>query len=679
MSTNKKLQSALELLSTYGFMLSLVAIILLILFSISNPISSVVPNQCNAYGISCQRIIYAANSVSNTANIILYLNNSESSPESINAANVIINGKAFPGPCLNYSRRGTFLQPGKGGTCTVTISPSISIGKRVAGQFNVSAQICNSAVSSFSESTCSYLPITYTGTFVLVTRTYSPLVLNLAFQEGTQITEGQTDTLTASTSVVGDKISIYECSGSGCTLPSTPLVSGTTTATYNVGGLSPGTYEVDACDTTQNICSKTSTFTVLVQCYALTLSGSGTQSASPTSSGGCPANEYASGSSVSITSTPPSGYIFSSWSGSGTGSYTGTNNPATITMSSAITETANTNECFALTFSGSGTQSASPTSSGGCPANEYTSGTSVSITSTPPSGYIFSSWSGSGTGSYTGTNNPATITMNSAITETANYNQCFALTLASSPLSAGTESQSGASGSCATDSYTSGTSVTITATPTSGNYFSDWSSECGTSSSCTFSMPASSLSLTASYTQVDVIYDQAVSIPSGSIQNPVSTTLDSQHAIILHLSNIVTQQDSSSYSLVALQDTSKTGTYGPYAAGYGTSWPWSTSSDSFYGSPAYTSVGSGTCGGCTLSAVTISLVPSGGSFIAYYAFSDIPDTQAATGSGMSVLASGSSLNMADGDTLWLLLQNTYPNNGQPLTGTVEVDVVPQGY
>lgn len=600
MSTNKKLQSALELLSTYGFMLSLVAIILLILFSISNPISSVVPNQCNAYGISCQRIIYAANSVSNTANIILYLNNSESSPESINAANVIINGKAFPGPCLNYSRRGTFLQPGKGGTCTVTISPSISIGKRVAGQFNVSAQICNSAVSSFSESTCSYLPITYTGTFVLVTRTYSPLVLNLAFQEGTQITEGQTDTLTASTSVVGDKISIYECSGSGCTLPSTPLVSGTTTATYNVGGLSPGTYEVDACDTTQNICSKTSTFTVLVQCYALTLSGSGTQSASPTSSGGCPANEYASGSSVSITSTPPSGYIFSSWSGSGTGSYTGTNNPATITMSSAITET-------------------------------------------------------------------------------ANYNQCFALTLASSPLSAGTESQSGASGSCATDSYTSGTSVTITATPTSGNYFSDWSSECGTSSSCTFSMPASSLSLTASYTQVDVIYDQAVSIPSGSIQNPVSTTLDSQHAIILHLSNIVTQQDSSSYSLVALQDTSKTGTYGPYAAGYGTSWPWSTSSDSFYGSPAYTSVGSGTCGGCTLSAVTISLVPSGGSFIAYYAFSDIPDTQAATGSGMSVLASGSSLNMADGDTLWLLLQNTYPNNGQPLTGTVEVDVVPQGY
>ena len=341
MSTNKKLQSALELLSTYGFMLSIVAIILILVFFIANPIPSVVPNQCNAYGISCQHIVYASNSVSNTANIILYLNNSESSPENINSANIIINGKAFQGPCLNHTQKGTFLEPGKGGTCTITLTPSTSIGTRITGQFNVAAQICNSAVSSFSESTCNYLPITYTGTFVLVSRTYSTTLLNLAFQAGTQITEGQSDTLTASTSVIGDKISVYECSGSGCTLPQTPLVSGTTTATYNVGSFAPGIYEIDACDTTQNICSGTSTLTVLVQCYALTLSGSGTQAASPTSSGGCPANEYTSGTSVSITATASSGYAFTSWSGSGTGSYTGTANPATITMNSAITETAN--------------------------------------------------------------------------------------------------------------------------------------------------------------------------------------------------------------------------------------------------------------------------------------------------------------------------------------------------
>lgn len=51
----------------------------------------------------------------------------------------------------------------------------------------------------------------------------------------------------------------------------------------------------------------------------------------------------------------------------------------------------------------------------------YNSGSSVSISSTANSGYDFSSWTGSGTGSYAGTSNPASITMNSPITETANF------------------------------------------------------------------------------------------------------------------------------------------------------------------------------------------------------------------------------------------------------------------
>jgi hypothetical protein len=49
------------------------------------------------------------------------------------------------------------------------------------------------------------------------------------------------------------------------------------------------------------------------------------------------------------------------------------------------------------------------------------SGAKVTITATPNSGHKFKSWTGKGTGSYTGTKNPATLTMNSAITETANF------------------------------------------------------------------------------------------------------------------------------------------------------------------------------------------------------------------------------------------------------------------
>lgn len=48
-------------------------------------------------------------------------------------------------------------------------------------------------------------------------------------------------------------------------------------------------------------------------------------------------------------------------------------------------------------------------------------GQNVSITATPATGYAFSSWSGSGSGSYTGSNNPASITMNGPITQTASF------------------------------------------------------------------------------------------------------------------------------------------------------------------------------------------------------------------------------------------------------------------
>jgi hypothetical protein len=47
-----------------------------------------------------------------------------------------------------------------------------------------------------------------------------------------------------------------------------------------------------------------------------------------------------SGATVSISATPRRGYSFNNWSGSGPGSYSGTNNPASITMGGPITETA---------------------------------------------------------------------------------------------------------------------------------------------------------------------------------------------------------------------------------------------------------------------------------------------------------------------------------------------------
>ncbi len=209
---------------------------------------------------------------------------------------------------------------------------------------------------------------------------------------------------------------------------------------------------------------------------------------------------YNSGASFIVSATPASGYSFSSWTGSGTGSYSGNSPSPTITMNGPISEmasfTANpvnisvtvqpsisgrsftvdgTAYTTAQTFSwvpgnshtiattspqsgGTGIQyvwsswsdggaishTVAPTvattytanfttqyyltegyGAGGSSVSPgtgwYNSGASFIVSATPASGYSFSSWTGSGTGSYSGTSPSPTITMNAPITELANF------------------------------------------------------------------------------------------------------------------------------------------------------------------------------------------------------------------------------------------------------------------
>ena len=207
------------------------------------------------------------------------------------------------------------------------------------------------------------------------------------------------------------------------------------------------------------------------------------------------------GSTVSLTATPTHNtqvsFHFNAWTGSGAGSYSGPNNPASITMNGPITEnatftqnpvqvTVQTNPAgrtftvdaisytAAQTFSwqpgsshtiattspqsgGTGVQYVWTNWSGGgaishtvapttnatytatfqtqyyltmthgtggtvSPASGWkSSGSTVSISARPATGYTFTNWTGSGTGSYSGTNNPASITMGGPITETGNF------------------------------------------------------------------------------------------------------------------------------------------------------------------------------------------------------------------------------------------------------------------
>ena len=94
-----------------------------------------------------------------------------------------------------------------------------------------------------------------------------------------------------------------------------------------------------------------------------------------------------------------------------------TQNPRSIAVSASVTYEIKYKTQYQLTMQvdPSGTAGTSP----GVGVWWYDAGQTVSIQASPASGYSFQSWAGSGAGSYTGTANPASVTMNEPLSETA--------------------------------------------------------------------------------------------------------------------------------------------------------------------------------------------------------------------------------------------------------------------
>jgi predicted heme/steroid binding protein len=120
------------------------------------------------------------------------------------------------------------------------------------------------------------------------------------------------------------------------------------------------------------------------------------------------------GSSHTIaTTSPQSGgtgvqYVWTSWSDNGAISHT-----AVPTTNKTYTATFTTQYYLTMSHGTAGTVS---------PASGWrNSGAAISISATPATGYSFSNWTGNGAGSYSGTNNPASITMNGPVTEMATF------------------------------------------------------------------------------------------------------------------------------------------------------------------------------------------------------------------------------------------------------------------
>jgi len=122
-------------------------------------------------------------------------------------------------------------------------------------------------------------------------------------------------------------------------------------------------------------------------------------------------------------------YKFNSWHGSGAGSYSGPNRETTVHVLGPIVQKVNWDEEYYLqVFSPVGTTSGD---------GWYLPGTEVEISvdqetqEDAGSRNSFKSWNGEGNGSYTGNDNPATVTMNGPVTETAVWASQYKLDLVS--------------------------------------------------------------------------------------------------------------------------------------------------------------------------------------------------------------------------------------------------------
>jgi flagellin-like protein len=274
--------------------------------------------------------------------------------------------------------------------------------------------------------------------------TQSPVGTNLASGQLIPIAQGQTAALVIDAQYhSGDKIKVVTIEGTFMQ----------TTGTGNSGnsggsGNSPQSYQV-----------------------SFVLGAGGSSMTPPVGAYG-----YSSGSVVPLTATAATGYQFSSWTSSGSITFdSATSSSTTATIGGAGSITANfvqiqSGQNYQVNFVlGTGGSTINPTAG----THTYSGTTPVAISTTALTGYVFSSWTSTGTISFdSATSSSTNAHIGSAGTITANFDQVQTGQNYQVNFVLGTGGTS--MNPAGTQTYTSGATVAISAVAASGYQFSSW-------------------------------------------------------------------------------------------------------------------------------------------------------------------------------------------------------------
>ncbi len=255
--------------------------------------------------------------------------------------------------------------------------------------------------------------------------------------------------------------------------------------------------------------------------YTLTVTPSGTGSGSVSSSpsgiqcGSDCAEDYVSGSNVTLTAAPATGSTFNGWSGS----CSGTSNTCSIRMDGAryvgaVFTSAATTRLVTVSKSGAGAGNVTSSPSGlscltdcGVASASFASNTAITLIAQAATGSQFAGWSGACSGtsincSITAGASSASVTANFAVTAATTRT----LTVVKSGVGTGTVAANRQGWVCDPScskiwgDIPSSTVITLTAQAATGSQFAGWSGACsGTSINCTLAAGTSALNVTATF------------------------------------------------------------------------------------------------------------------------------------------------------------------------------------
>lgn len=251
--------------------------------------------------------------------------------------------------------------------------------------------------------------------------------------------------------------------------------------------------------------------------YTLSVSVTGSGSVSSASGIDCGADcseVLDSGTVVTLTATPASGYNFTGWSGACSGIGTTCALTMSADQNAVATFTAITTPPpppppvtqfgLTVTITGTGSVSSSPVGiacPGDCTQN-YDDGGGVTLTAVPGANQQFSGWANACGGMST----TCTLNMNQNRTAVAQFTPIqHTLTVSVTGTGSVTSNPTGIDcGSDCTQVYDHGTSVTLTATPGASQRFAGWSGACSGTSPCIVSL-TQARAVTASFVPEGIV------------------------------------------------------------------------------------------------------------------------------------------------------------------------------